>query len=279
MHSELQAKANHQGWQDRPEGWEEVNDEYVQDILSFPDHLDEAEEDLKTLPTDFDIIFVLAGGLNKENRNHQWVVRRLNLAARLWKFSKKTTGKSRQILCLGGGTYHKPSPRNHQGFVMHESTVCAQYLISIGIPHNHIMREWSSYDTIANGWFALTNYAMPFNYHRIIIITSDFHMARTRAIFTWLWRIAGRDPETELWFVPVSSDGLDPQIIAARNLRETRSLTRLQETIDQINDLPSFAYWFYHDHQAYNCEVSRRSDLHRDTSDHDHVDDLTRQSY
>ncbi len=225
------------------------------------------------METAFQVIFVLAGGLNEENRNHQWVVRRLDLAIKLWR--EAADKDTKQILCLGGGTYHKPSPRNHQGFVMHESTVCAHYLINKGVPHTQIMREWSSYDTIANAWFALTNYAIPLNFTSIVIITSDFHMARTHAIFNWLWKLADRDPEKELIFRAVSSEGLDESTIQARIKRETKSLEQFQETMDGIPDLASFADWFYHEHRAYNCESSKRGDLHR----HPCIDKNARESY
>jgi len=257
------------GWAERPDGWEKVNYEYVHDVLHMPDPNPNPDPDTDTVGESHiketresdmmnwcpDAIFVLAGGLNHENRNHQWVVRRLDLAEKLWSQYQHSSPEL-EILCLGGGTYHKPSPRNNQGFVMHESTVCAQYLISRGVPHDRIMREWSSYDTIANAWFALTNYAIPFDYRQITIITSDFHMPRTRAIFMWLWDIAGRSPDKELRFYAVSSDGLDSSIINARKEREAKSLRTLLCTVKRINDLKQFAGWFYHEHRAYNCEDS-----------------------
>ena len=34
------------------------------------------------------------------------------------------------VLCLGGGTPHKPAVLGSSGHVLHESTVCADYLMS-----------------------------------------------------------------------------------------------------------------------------------------------------
>jgi vancomycin permeability regulator SanA len=269
---------NNTGWDNRPPGWEEITYGYVHDQLHIitdysNDNLaqhsnDLTKDDKKRIPDlgEEDAIFVLAGGLNEENRNHQWVIRRLDLAIELYKI------KNVPIICLGGGTYHKPSPINQEGFVMHESTVCVQYLISQGIPASSLMREWSSYDTIANAWFALMNYVIPFNYEKIVIITSDFHMDRTREIFEWIWRIAGKDI-TKIKFLEVDSEGLDREIIEARKIREQESLFKLKEMIHGIDTLRKFADWFYHEHKAYNCHDS----LH--ISKNKMVDEVTKKSY
>lgn len=39
-----------------------------------------------------------------------------------------------------------------EGYVIHEGTSCAAYLVQrYGMDPDHILKEWSSYDTIANG--------------------------------------------------------------------------------------------------------------------------------
>jgi hypothetical protein len=55
-----------------------------------------------------------------------------------------------------------------EGYVIHEGTSCAAYLVQkYGVPPDHILKEWSSYDTIANG-------KMP-------IMAISFNQRRTRA--------------------------------------------------------------------------------------------------
>lgn len=269
------------GWDNRPPGWEEITYNYLHDQLHIiPDYSrdtncchNDATSNLSDInatsnqSNNHEAIFVLAGGLNEENRNHQWVTRRLDLAVELYQT------RNVPIICLGGGTYHKPSPLNKDGFVMHESTVCVQYLINQGIPATSLMREWSSYDTIANAWFALMNYVIPFNYGKIIVITSDFHMERTREIFEWIWKIAGLSP-LNIKFLEVDSIGLDDDIIQARKIRESDSLAKLKTMITNIDTLSKFANWFYHEHKAYNCHDSLHLNHPKGM-----LDDLVKKSY
>jgi hypothetical protein len=100
------------------------------------------------------------------------------------------------ILCLGGGTPHKPAILEMNGQVLHEATACAQFLVEEkvcldnyrpcnldhpssnvlrmpllsaicqhsclqGLPSNQILKEISSYDTVGNGYFAATIHAVP----------------------------------------------------------------------------------------------------------------------
>ena len=127
-----------------------------------------------------DAIFVLAGGLKNHNTLNDWVIDRLDLAYDIY---SKTNVK---IICMGGGTYHKPSIINEYGYTVHESTICADYLVELGVNPKDIYREWSSYDTIANGYFAFMNYIYPLKLKNILVITSEFHMERVKIIFNWI---------------------------------------------------------------------------------------------
>lgn len=240
------------GWSNKPIGWNLFDDdEYSDDIIS---------EDLGRFQQDH--IFILAGGLDNLGRNHPWVKDRLDVAFRLYQIRK------RKIIILGGGTYHKPPHLNREKFVIHESTMGAKYLIDKGVDPDDLYREWASYDTIANGFFSLLNFGIPMKITNVLIITSDFHMARAQVIFNWIYHLS--DLEIDLDFLKVSTKYLDNEIIESRFNRETRSLQNLKNTIDQIDTWKKFCEWFYHEHQAYNCKFNNPKEK---------IDEQTKKSY
>jgi uncharacterized SAM-binding protein YcdF (DUF218 family) len=232
------------GWDIKPVGWEDCSS--LGHTLSKPSNYDLSAYDS-------DVIFVLAGGLNEDGANHQWVIRRLDLALQLYRIKK------RLIVCLGGGTYHKPPALNLLGFVMHESSVCAKYLLQNGVDKNDLMKEWASYDTIANSFFSLVNYAIPMGISSAIVITSDFHIDRAKAIFDWIYSMANSGIKLE--YLSVDSNDLDMEIIQSRKKREKQSLEALQDKIKKIRNIKDFHKWFFTEHKAYNIESNPESNI------------------
>jgi len=235
------------GWSEKPSGWNLIDqNEYDDDIVN---------SDLSKLDQE-QFIIVLAGGLDNLGRNHPWVKDRLDVAFRLYKLKK------RKILIVGGGTYHRPPHLNRENYVIHESTMGAKYLLDLGVHPDDLYREWASYDTIANGYFSLLNFVFPMDIKSVLVITSDFHMPRSKAIFEWiysLWSKSTNQP-ISLDFLEVSTKYLDNEIIEARTIRENRSLHNLQNsTMKKINTWIDFHSWFYREHQAYNCRFEQNS--------------------
>ena len=224
------------GWTRAPEGWNHIDCEIYEDDI-FDGRLEDYDE--------FQHIMVLAGGLDHLGRNHPWVKDRLDLAVRLYKL------KQRKIYILGGGTYHKAPHLNREKFVIHECTMGAKYLIDRGVAKEDIYREWTSYDTIANAFFGLLHFAVPLGIKKFLVITSDFHMPRSREIFKWIFGL-WQSCRFEIDFAEVSSKYLDNEIIEARSSREQRSLDRLLKTVEEIDTWDKLHQWFYRDHQAYN---------------------------
>lgn len=254
------------GWRKRPEGWEEVDYQ-----LFHPKSLNYLQTKLEKYDK-IDYIYVLAGGLNEFAENHQWVTRRLDLAIALYRI------RPRKIICLGGGTYHKPPCVNHSGFVIHESTACAQYLMKEGVDPKDIMREWSSYDTIANGAFALFNFAIPLNIKKCAVITSDFHMPRSKLIFHWIFSLyqnnqSKNKTKIKIIFLSVDSKDLDKNIINGRIDREKQSIHYLNPKIKEIDTLEKFHTWFFTEHKSYNCDFGYLQESKKD------LDDTTKNSY
>lgn len=226
------------GWIKRPEGWEENNIIY------------KTSNNLKT----YDVIIVLAGGLTDSGEVHPWVMRRLDKAIQI--YNQRNT----PILCCGGGTYHKPPFVNEKGFAIHESTECANYLIQHNVNPNHIYKEWSSYDTIANGFFSLANHVIWRKWKNIVLITSEFHMPRSRKIFEWIYSLHTAK-QYNFTFESVSDAGLDDDLIENRVKREKKSLQNIIKLSNEIKTMEDFHKWLYTKHNAYNNSKRTSSNI------------------
>jgi hypothetical protein len=55
-----------------------------------------------------------------------------------------------------------------------------------------LLQEVASFDTVGNAYMSLCIHANPAAWRRIAVVTSDFHMPRSRALFADLFRLAGQ---------------------------------------------------------------------------------------
>jgi len=199
-------------------------------------------------------IFVLAGGMNNINEPNIFVKKRLDKSIEMYNLTSNNI-----IIVLGGGTYHKSPGLDSNNYVIHESTSCANYLISKGVSPNKIIREWASYDTIANGYFAFLNYIVPFKMSKCYIITSQFHMNRTQTIFNYFNKLV-MNSSIDLKYIE-TENVIEKDILKVRMDRERESDNNFKENIlTRTNTLEKFSLWFYTEHNAYKSNISYYSD-------------------
>lgn len=249
-----------EGWICKPDNWENISP-----IYNFNDLTYNNNSIYKEKYSNIDGIFVLAGGIKEDGKCHDFVKDRLNIAYEIHKSNNKP------IFCLGGGSYHITPILNKSGFTIHETTSCSEYLISLGVKPNFIYKEWGSYDTIANGFFAFTNFILPLNLKNIILITSEFHMERSNLIFEWQNQIFNKD--INIIYISSSNNNLNKDILESRKEREKNSISNLKNfLISKINTLELFHKWFYTEHKAYcsNSELDRKFNQ---------IDELIKKSY
>ena len=197
-------------------------------------------------------IFVLAGGIDNNNEPNVFVKKRLDKAIELF-------NSNSLIIILGGGTYHKPPGLDSNQYVMHESTSCATYLINKGINQDKIIREWASYDTIANGYFAFLNYIVPFKINECSVITSQFHIKRTQTIFNYFNNLISNN-KVILKYIE-TDNVIEKNILKTRLEREENSNNSFKKNIVSIKDtLEKFSLWFYTEHNAYKSNISYHTD-------------------
>ena len=175
----------------------------------------------------FDAILVLGGGVPLAPRKQlPFVAARCQAAAVIW----RAAATKPQILCLSAGTAHCPQLLDARGSVVFEATASAAELIDAGVDEQDVFVETTSFDTIGNAFFARTDHCSLAGWKRLLIITSEFHMARSKAIFDWVF---GATPHEgfKLSFLATPDAALSPDAVAARAERETKSAINVRETL------------------------------------------------
>ncbi len=105
-------------------------------------------------------------------------------------------------------------------------------MIDAGVDGRDVFVETTSFDTIGNAFFARTDHCSLAGWKRLLIITSEFHMARSKAIFDWVF---GTTPHEgfELSFLATPDESLSLDAVAARAEREAASATNVREKLAQ----------------------------------------------
>ena len=193
-------------------------------------------------------IFVLAGGLKNRNEVHDFVSKRLDMAIQEYQKDPNNT----KIICLGGGTYHKESILDNNNIIVYESNICATYLIKFGIPEKDIYREWASYDTLANSYFSYLKFIIPLQISTYTVITSDFHMKRTKEIYSYFHKLFFNNMNN-IKFISVENYKIDSETLNIRRHREQNTLQKYKNTIFKIDNVIDFTKWFYTQHNSYRA--------------------------
>ena len=192
----------------------------------------------------YDVVIVPGGGIQKDFMPNAWVCERLDHAANLYK-----EGKTRFILVLSRGTPHKPPPRSSEDVPVDESTCSADYLIEkYSVNPKHIFLDRWSLDTIGNAYAALTMHLIPRNLRKIHLITSDWHLPRTREIFDTVLSCGGN---FDITYTGCPSKELTDEDVKVRFEHELKSLdifkTQTKPILINMEELHKFVF------EGHNC--------------------------
>jgi len=191
----------------------------------------------------YDAVLILGGSYIDQNTLPSWVQSRLNAAI-------YQEGKTELFIVLSRGTPHKPPVMDEDDFAVDECTIMANYLIDRGISNTKILKDAWSFDTIGNAYAALTMHAIPRNLRRLLVITSDFHMPRTKAIFRKVFSLHPLDI-FKLEFLETESS-------LSISEKETRSLETWIERSKSIHTLMDLHDFIFTKHDAYNSKASNK---------------------
>ena len=189
------------------------------------DKLDELCDAVATGKVRFDCILVLGGGVPPGPRTQLPFVANRCDAAALVRDCHDDTHKP-AILCLSAGTAHAPQRISADGLPVWEATASAAHLIDRGVPPSAVFVETTSYDTIGNAYFARVCHTDHAGWRRLLVITSEFHMDRSSAIFEWVYSATPLPPGMPykpLIFLATPDDGLTGEAVGARAAREVRT--------------------------------------------------------
>lgn len=160
------------------------------------------------------------------------------------------------FICLSAGSPHVPLQLDDQGRAIWESRRGGEYLNEKGIPFERILLCSSCWDTIGNAWFSRVLHVEPAGFESLLIITSDFHMQRTKAIFEktfQLKRKQGQVPRKyQLSFESTPNTSISPEIVAERTAYEQKQTERWLDTCKNFEHLEDLYLWLVNNHELYS---------------------------
>lgn len=192
----------------------------------------------------WDAVLIPGGGLTPTGAVVPWVQARLERAIAL-------APRPQFFMPLSAGTTHKPPPLDADGFPILESVAAGQYLMRCGIAGRHILPETISLDTIGNAYFARIQHLEPLRLRRLHVVTSEFHLSRTIAIFHWILTLPPLSVPFHLSFEGVPNVGMAAAALASRRDRERASLAQVQALQTRLTTLVAVHRWLYAEHGAY----------------------------
>lgn len=130
-----------------------------------------------------------------------------------------------------------------------------EYAVELGVNPEQILKEESSKDTVSNAYFTRIEFLEPNNWKNVILVTSDYHMPRSKYIFE---KVLGPDYQIEC---VASPSGLSEQDFKSHVEREAKTMVTLKKFADPIpaGDLEAIKNFLYTKHPGYakDPEVSK----------------------
>lgn len=140
------------------------------------------------------------------------------------------------ILCLSAGTALVPQAMSSGGLPIWEATACAGYLRRNHGLSKNVYVETTSYDTIGNAYFARTTHSDVAGWRNVLVITNEFHIRRTKAIFDWIFvrcnnHAKERKDKYRMHYLSTPDSGLSTEALKARKEKEYKSERNVREIL------------------------------------------------
>lgn len=199
------------------------------------------------------VIVILGGGVTPEGGAPLHTQERIKVALEV---DKEASGKA-VFITLSGGTPHKPNPVDKRGFPVWESTAAAKALLAAGIPSERVLEESFSLDTVGNAYFLRAVHTDPAQLRRLVVVTNDWHMPRTRAIFDHVFSLpavlGGPAPKYDIQYRAALAGVEDERLLALRVEKEGRALTEFSSDVAPfLRSVQEMHGWVFLQHGAYH---------------------------
>lgn len=214
-------------------------------------------------------IIILGGGLTEQGKIYDHVELRVQRAHSLYMMMKeRNPNLDVTLIPLSGGTPHKPPPLDEAGFPITEAAGSAKRLLELHVPASDVMEEGFSLDTLGNAYFLRSTHIDPGRYNRMIVITNDWHMPRTKAYFDAIFSLPSTLSSARSltsWYFPhshpdlqIEYDAVGPalqgDLLRSRISREQKSLhSFLETTKHEFSTMEELHTFLYTKHKAYQA--------------------------
>ncbi|MBT4604944.1 YdcF family protein [archaeon] len=204
-------------------------------------------QDQKSQELKYDAIIILSGGIRGENSVPLWVQTRIDKAVEL-------QNQTKYIITTSAATPHKALPLNESGQPLYDATVMANILIEQGVPKEKILLEQFSKDTIANAVFTRLLITDHLKLKKLLVITSDFHMPRSKIICDKVFNLNPNTMNYQLEFLTTENTGMPEDMLAIRTKKEQQRIEMFQTDHKDRATLQEFQKWLFTEHESYKAK-------------------------
>lgn len=193
------------------------------------------------------VFVVLAGGLNENGTLPDYVLQRLDFA--LNRIKKKDKVIFSSIFSLNTKQIFDKS-----GKVKSEANEMRKIFKSMSfLEDDDLYIENASFDTLGSAFFIRICFEFLWSDQEIKVITSDFHLERTKFIFS---KIMNYEPIPS--YKSLNFFGVKSQIETGNRVeKEKKSLKAIENTLSKFSNFLEFNRWILSCHDNYNQFMSK----------------------
>jgi len=162
-------------------------------------------------------------------------------------FNKKEA--PRIVFCGSHSFWNEDNPKRTEARAM------AEYAISLGLPKTNALLEEHSKDSVGNAYFLRKNYLDRKGWKSLIVVTSDFHVPKTKYVFK---KVLG---EGYSYKVVSAQSGLSEHELAVLTKREHKVIGWFKHHFKDVfdGDMNAIKNYLYNHHPGYskNPEVTK----------------------